>query len=103
MKKLTASLIHSSSITYENRPFFTRRIGVTKDLDGNTIQNKIRAGVRLSGKLTKRLRIGLLNMQTAKDEENLISSNNNTVLSFQQNVFSKSNFKFSFVLIFFNF
>ena len=82
---------------YENRPFFTRRIGVTKDLNGNTIQNKIRAGVRLSGKLTKRLRIGLLNMQTAKDEENLISSNNNTVLSFQQNVFSKSNFKFLFV------
>ena len=82
---------------YENRPFFTRRIGVTKDLNGNTIQNKIRAGVRLSGKLTKRLRIGLLNMQTAKDEENMISSNNNTVLSFQQNVFSKSNFKFLFV------
>ncbi|MAW82852.1 MAG: hydrolase [Crocinitomicaceae bacterium] len=83
--------------TYENRPFFTRRIGVTKDLDGNTIQNKIRAGLRLSGKLTKRLRIGLLNMQTAKDEENLISSKNNTVLSFQQNVFSKSNLKFLFV------
>ena len=82
---------------YENRPFFTRRIGVNKDLNGNTIQNKIRAGVRLSGKLTKRLRIGLLNMQTAKDEENMISSNNNTVLSFQQNVFSKSNFKFLFV------
>ena len=70
--------------TYENRPFFTRRIGVTKDLNGNTIQNKIRAGVRLSGKLTKRLRIGLLNMQTAKDEENLITSNNNTVLSFNR-------------------
>ena len=28
---------------YENRPFFTRRIGVTKDLNGNTIQNKIHA------------------------------------------------------------
>ena len=82
---------------YENRPFFTRRIGVTKDLNGNTIQNKIHAGVRLSGKLTKRLRVGLLNMQTAKDETNLIPSNNNTVLSFQQNVFSKSNLKFLFV------
>ena len=82
---------------YENRPFFTRRIGVTKDLNGNTIQNKIHAGVRLSGKLTKRLRVGLLNMQTAKDEMNLIPSNNNTVLSFQQNFFSKSNFKFLFV------
>ena len=36
-------------------------------------------------------------MQTAKDEMNLIPSNNNTVLSFQQNVFSKSNLKFLFV------
>ena len=82
---------------YENRPFFTRRIGVTKDLNGKTIQNKIHAGVRLSGKLTKRLRVGLLNMQTANDEINFIPSNNNTVLSFQQNVFSKSNVKFLFV------
>ena len=80
---------------YENRPFFTRRIGVTKDLNGNTIQNKIHAGVRLSGKLTKRLRVGLLNMQTAKDEMNLIPPNNNTVLSFQQNLFSKSNLRTS--------
>jgi hypothetical protein len=36
-------------------------------------------------------------MQTAEDEMNLIPSNNNTVLSFQQSIFSKSNFKFLFV------
>ena len=82
---------------YENQPFFTRRIGVTKDINGNTIQNKIHAGLRLSGKLTNKLRVGLLNMQTAEDEMNLIPSNNNTVLSFQQSIFSKSNFKFLFV------
>ncbi|OUW34468.1 MAG: hypothetical protein CBD39_04190 [Flavobacteriaceae bacterium TMED179] len=82
---------------YENQPFFTRRIGVTKDLTGNTIQNKIHTGIRLSGKVNNRLRIGLLNMQTARDRVNYIPSNNNTVLSFQQNVFSKSNFKFLFV------
>ena len=82
---------------YENQPFFTRRIGVNKDINGNTIQNKIHAGIRLSGKLTNKLRVGLLNMQTAEDEMNLIPSNNNTVLSFQQSIFSKSNFKFLFV------
>ena len=82
---------------YENQPFFTRRIGVTKDINGNTIQNKIHAGIRLSGKLTNKLRVGLLNMQTAEDEMNLIPSNNNTVLSFQQSIFSKSNFKFLFI------
>ena len=47
---------------WDNQPFFTRRIGVAKDLDGNTIQNKIDAGLRLSGKLNNRLRIGFLNM-----------------------------------------
>ena len=82
---------------FENQPFFTRRIGVAKDINGNAIQNKIHAGIRLSGKLTNKLRVGLLNMQTAKDEMNLIPSNNNTVLSFQQNIFSKSNLKFLFV------
>jgi len=82
---------------WDNQPFFTRRIGVAKDLDGNSIQNKIDAGLRLSGKLNNRLRIGFLNMQTAQDESNKISANNNTVLSLQQNLFSKSNIKFLFV------
>ena len=82
---------------YENPPFFTRKIGVAEDLNGNIIENKIDAGLRLSGKLTNKLRIGFLNMQTAQDFENKISANNNTVLSFQQNVFSKSNFKFLFI------
>jgi hypothetical protein len=82
---------------WDNQPFFTRRIGVAKDLDGNTIQNKIDAGLRLSGKLNNRLRIGFLNMQTAQDETNKISANNNSVLSLQQNLFSKSNIKFLFV------
>ena len=36
-------------------------------------------------------------MQTAQDESNKISANNNSVLSLQQNLFSKSNIKFLFV------
>ena len=43
-------------------------------MDGNTIQNRIIAGARLSGKLNKNLRIGLLNMVTDSDPENKISS-----------------------------
>jgi len=31
-------------------PFFSRRIGIAKDLDGNNIENNIIGGVRLSGK-----------------------------------------------------
>lgn len=72
-------------------PFFSRRIGIAKDTADNTIENKIIGGIRLSGKLTKNMRIGILNLQTAKDEENEIPSNNNTMLAFQQKVFSRSN------------
>ena len=70
--------------------FFSRRIGVAKDLNGNTIQNRIIAGARLSGKLNKNLRLGFLNMITDSDPENKISSNNNTVFALQQKMFSRS-------------
>ena len=72
-------------------PFFSRRIGIAEDLDGNTIENPIIAGARLSGKLTDDLRVGFLNIQTEEDSENLISSNNNMMFSLQQKVFSRSN------------
>jgi len=75
---------------FETQPFFSRRIGVAKDLDGNTIENKIIAGARLSGKITNNMRLGFLNMQTQEDRANGISANNNTVFSLQQKMFSRS-------------
>ncbi len=78
-------------------PFFSRRIGIAKDLDGNAIENPIVAGVRLSGKVTKDLRLGFLEIQTEKDEKNLIASNNNAMLALQQKVFSRSNLGFFFI------
>jgi hypothetical protein len=72
-------------------PFFSRRIGIASDTAGNSIENKIIGGLRLSGKLTKDLRVGVMNIQTAKDEENEIPSNNNTMIALQQRVFSRSN------------
>lgn len=82
---------------YETQPFFSRRIGVAKDREGNTIENKIVAGVRLSGKLNKNSRLGFLNMQTQEDAQNGIAANNSTVLSFQQKMFSRSYLGFIFV------
>ena len=81
----------------ESQPFFSRRIGVAKDLDGNTIQNKIIAGARLSGKINPKLRLGFLNMQTAEDAPNGIAANNNTVFTLQQQMFSRSNLGFFFI------
>ena len=75
----------------EARPFFSRRIGIAEDSEGNNIQNKIIAGVRLSGNINEKLRIGLLNMQTSKDLENEIAAFNNSIIVLQQKVFGRSN------------
>ncbi len=85
-----SDLFSSFGNSYSAQPFFSRRIGVAKDLDGNTIQNRIIAGARLSGKINKSLRLGFLNMTTDSDPENKISSNNNTVIALQQKMFARS-------------
>ena len=78
-------------------PFFSRRIGVAEDLDGNTIENKIIAGARLSGKLNSNLRLGFLNILTDADIANEIPSNLNTVFTLRQKVFTRSNVSFFFI------
>jgi hypothetical protein len=72
-------------------PFFSRRIGIAKDLNGNNIENDIIAGVRLSGKINNNTRIGILSMQTAEDLANEIPTTNNSVFTVQQKMFSRSN------------
>ncbi len=80
------------------RPFFSRRIGVARDEStGQNIQNTIPAGIRLSGKLDNNWRIGLLNMQAAKDEEIDLPSTNYTVAVVQRKVFARSNVGMIFV------
>ncbi len=78
-------------------PFFSRRIGIAKDTADNSIQNDIIGGFRLSGKLTNDFRVGVLNMQTASDNDNEIGSNNNTVVAFQHRLFSRSNISAVFI------
>lgn len=81
----------------EANPFFSRRIGIAKNTEGENIQNGIIAGVRLSGKLNRDWRLGFLNIQTEEDVENEIPSNNNMVLALQKKVFSRSNIGLIFV------
>ncbi|MGQ8337565.1 DUF5916 domain-containing protein [Sunxiuqinia sp. A32] len=66
-------------------PFFSRRIG----LDAPVL-----AGARLSGKLDKNWRLGLMNIQTEKAGEFL--ARNYSVASVQRKVFSRSNIGFIF-------
>ena len=81
----------------DSNPFFSRRIGIAKDINGNSIQNDIIAGVRLSGKINSNTRIGVLSMQTAEDVANEIPTTNNSVLTIQQKMFSRSNLSVMFI------
>ncbi len=88
-----------SSFGFSNsNPFFSRRIGVATDTtDDVTIENSILAGARLSGKLNRDWRVGLLNMQTAEDANNALPSFNYGVLAVQRKLWSRSNVGFIFV------
>ena len=81
----------------DSNPFFSRRIGIAKDANNNTIENNIIGGVRLSGKVNNNLRVGLLTMQTAEDIKNEIPTVNNAVITLQQKVFNRSNISIMFI------
>lgn len=74
------------------RPFFSRRIGITRDtLTDQNIAQPILFGARLSGKATKNLRVGAMSMQTRRVDEANQPSLNYSVAVLQQKVFARSN------------
>lgn len=80
------------------RPFFSRRIGVTRDANtGINVQNRIIAGARLSGNINKLYRIGFLNMQTSSLPESGVPSYNYTVATGQRRLGTNSNLRAIFV------
>jgi hypothetical protein len=75
-----------------SRPFFSRRIGLGRDTStGVIVQNPLFYGARLSGKVSKNWRLGLLNTQTAHQPEKGIPAENYTVAVVQRQVLGRSN------------
>jgi hypothetical protein len=73
-------------------PFFSRRVGLATDTTtGLYTPNRILYGARLNGKLGDNWRIGVMNLQTDKDETKGISDANTTVAVVQRKLFSRSN------------
>jgi len=70
------------------RPFFSRRIGLGVPIN---------AGLRLSGNLGEKWRLGVMDIQTAKDEATGLPSQNFGVISLQRQVFSRSTIGLLFV------
>lgn len=60
-----------------SRPFFSRRIGIAQDTSGNNVTVPIVYGARLSGKLNKDWRIGLMNMQTGAQKDVVLPGSEN--------------------------
>jgi len=81
------------SFGYTNsRPFFSRRIGVTRDPStGQNIQNPIYGGARVSGKINNNWRVGALDMQAAEDDAINLPSINYAVAAVQRKMFARSN------------
>ncbi len=72
------------------RPFFSRRIGIARDANGNNVPVPILFGARLSGKLDQNWRVGFLNMQTAKKDDISLPAQNYTVATFQRRFMERS-------------
>jgi hypothetical protein len=70
------------------RPFFSRRIG---------LQSPIITGARLSGKINKQWRVGIMDMVTNRVDSTSFPSQNYFVAAFQRQVFERSNAAFIFV------
>jgi len=78
----------------DTRPFFSRRIGLVRDASGNLQKIPIVYGARLSGKLGKNWRVGVMNLQTKKTESLGLPDQNYTVAVVQRQIFSRSNIDF---------
>jgi hypothetical protein len=78
----------------DTRPFFSRRIGITRNPNtGLNQQVPILAGARLSGKLNDKWRIGLMNMQTRKvnfGNDTYLPAANYSVATLQRKIFTRS-------------
>lgn len=75
----------------DSRPFFSRRVGIARDKNtGLIVLNPIIYGARLSGKIDKDWRVGLLNMQSARKPAAGIEGQNYTVAALQRRVFTRS-------------
>lgn len=80
---------HFNNLGYASiRPFFSRRIGLGVPIE---------FGARLSGKLDRNWRIGLLDMQTNKVASSGLPEQNFSVIAIQRKIFSRSNIGFIFI------
>jgi len=78
-----------SNLGFENvRPFFSRRIGLNTNID---------FGARMSGRVNKNWRIGIMDMKTSADESKNLLAQNFAVVALQRKLFKKSNIELFYI------
>jgi len=77
------------------RPFFSRRVGLVQDSNGLFQQVPILYGARLSGSLSPKWRINVLNMQTQQSEQYGLPAQNFTAAAVQRNFGAQSSLTFT--------
>jgi hypothetical protein len=70
------------------RPFFSRRIGLSVPIG---------FGARLSGNIDKNWRIGMMDMQTKRQDSIGLPAQNFSVVAVQRKIFARSNIRLLFV------
>ena len=78
-----------SNLGFENvRPFFSRRIGLNTNID---------FGARMSGRINKNWRIGIMDMKTSADDSKNLLAQNFAVIALQRKLFKKSNIELFYI------
>lgn len=80
-----------------SRPFFSRRIGLASDSTGALQKVPILYGARISGKIGKNYRVGIMNLQTREAESLGLPDQNYSVGVLQRQIFSRSNIGVVFI------
>jgi len=79
------------------RPFFSRRIGLATDSSDNLAKVPILYGARLSGSVSEKWRVSLLNMRTKEKLSAGLPDQSYTVAAVQRNFWKQSNFTLMYV------
>ena len=79
------------------RPFFSRRVGLARDSTGLVQKVPILYGVRLSGSISNKWRLSVLNMQTKEKASLGLPAQNFASAAIQRNFWRQSYIQFSFV------
>jgi hypothetical protein len=78
-----------SNLGFPNtRPFFSRRIGLNAAID---------FGARLSGRINKNWRMGLMDIKTSANDDIRLASQNFTVMALQRKLFKKSSIELFYI------